>query len=75
MGMGTGIFLFALGAVLRFAVSAQVQGINIHTVGVILMVAGVAAAVVSAFYWQSWGGFRRGTPAATTTVVRERGGL
>ena len=71
MGIGTGIFLFAVGAIMRFAVSVQMQGFNIHTVGVILMIAGVLSAVLSMFFWQSWGGFHRGAREGTV-VVRER---
>lgn len=70
MGIGTGIFFFAIGAILRFAVSAQMQGVNVHTVGVILMIVGGAIAVLSLFFWQTWGGFHRG--ATETTVVRNR---
>lgn len=40
MGIGVGIFLIAVGAVLTFAVEATVSGIDINTVGVILMVVG-----------------------------------
>ena len=71
MGIGTGIFLFVVGAIMRFAVSVQMQGFNIHTVGVILMIAGVLSAVLSMFFWQSWGGFHRGAREGTV-VVRER---
>jgi len=71
MGIGTGIFLFVVGAIMRFAVSVQMQGFNVHTVGVILMIAGVASAVLSMFFWQSWGGFHRGAREGTV-VVRER---
>ena len=70
MGFGTGIFLFAVGAILRFAVSVQTKGFNIHTIGVILMVVGAIAVVLSMIFWQSWGGFRRG--ARRSTVVHER---
>ena len=38
MGIGTSIFLIALGAILRFAVTATVSGISIATVGTILLV-------------------------------------
>ncbi|GAC1367645.1 MAG: hypothetical protein NVSMB32_12670 [Actinomycetota bacterium] len=70
MGIGTGLFLFAVGAILRYAVSVQVQGFNVHMIGVILMVAGVAATILSMFFWQSWGGFHRaGGPGR---VVRQR---
>jgi hypothetical protein len=70
MGIGTGIFLFAVGAIMRFAVSVQTQGFNVHTIGVILMVVGVVTTVLSMFFWQSWGGYRRN--AGERTVVRER---
>ena len=41
MGIGTSIFLIALGAILRFAVTATVSGIEIATVGTILLVVGI----------------------------------
>jgi thiol:disulfide interchange protein len=41
MGIGAGLFLVAIGAVLTFAVNATVSGINIQTIGVILMIVGV----------------------------------
>lgn len=50
MGIGTSIFLIALGAILRFAVNARVSGIDISTVGVILMVAGVIGLLVSLYF-------------------------
>ena len=71
MGIGTGIFLFAVGAIMRFAVSVQMQGFNVHTVGVILMVAGVLTTVLSMVFWQRWGGFHH-VAREGTVVVRER---
>lgn len=47
MGIGTSVFLLAVGAVLAFAVNADVSGIALSTVGVILMIAGVVGLVVS----------------------------
>ncbi|HEX8156980.1 MAG TPA: DUF6458 family protein [Solirubrobacteraceae bacterium] len=47
MGIGTSIFLIALGAILKFAVTASLSGINLATVGVILMVVGVIGLVIS----------------------------
>lgn len=47
MGIGTSIFLLALGAVLAFAVNADVSGISLSVIGVILMVAGVIGLAVS----------------------------
>ena len=49
MGIGTSIFLIALGAVLKFAVTVDVAGIELATVGVILMVAGVLGLLISLF--------------------------
>jgi hypothetical protein len=40
MGIGVSIFFIAVGAILTFAVNAAVSGINIGTVGVILMLVG-----------------------------------
>lgn len=60
MGVGTGLFLIAIGAVLRFAVSVTTSGFNIHTIGVILMIVGAVGLVISFFFWSSWGGFGGG---------------
>jgi hypothetical protein len=40
MGLGVSIFLLATGAILLFAVNADVSGISLDAVGVILLVAG-----------------------------------
>jgi sulfite exporter TauE/SafE len=47
MGLGTSIFLIAVGAILKFAVTATVSGIELATVGVILMVVGIIGLVLS----------------------------
>ncbi len=49
MGIGVSIFLITLGAILRFAISADLIGksVNIHTIGVILMIVGGASALLS----------------------------
>jgi hypothetical protein len=49
MTIGTSIFLIAVGAILKFAVTATVAGIEIQTVGVILMVAGAIGLVIGLF--------------------------
>ena len=67
MGLGVGIFLTAIGAILSFAVSATVSGINIHTVGWILLIVGIAGIVLSMIFWSSWGG--PGGVRRRTTVV------
>jgi hypothetical protein len=38
--IGTSLFLIAVGAILKFAVTAHVEGVDLHAVGVILMVVG-----------------------------------
>ncbi|MGI8731613.1 MAG: DUF6458 family protein [Solirubrobacteraceae bacterium] len=47
MGIGTSIFLIAIGAIFKFAITATVSGISITTVGTILMVAGILGLVIS----------------------------
>jgi Domain of unknown function (DUF6458) len=47
MGIGTSIFLIAVGAILRYAVDFQVTGVEIHTVGLILMIVGIIGLVIS----------------------------
>jgi len=65
MSIGTSIFLIAFGAVLCFAVNADVSGLEISTVGLILMICGIIGLLISLFL------FRR-PPSAERTVVRER---
>jgi Flp pilus assembly protein protease CpaA len=51
MTLGFSLFLLAVGAILRFAVTAEVAGIDLQTVGVILMVVGVLGfAITLALY-------------------------
>jgi beta-lactamase regulating signal transducer with metallopeptidase domain len=50
MPLGTSIFLIAVGAILRYAVTASVSGVSIHTVGLILMIVGAVGLVISLFY-------------------------
>lgn len=59
MGLGTSIFLIAVGAILNFAVSWHANGIDIKTVGAILMIVGAIGLVLSLIFWNSWGGFGR----------------
>jgi hypothetical protein len=47
VGIGTSIFLIAAGAILRYAVDFEITGIEIHTVGLILMLVGIAGLVIS----------------------------
>jgi hypothetical protein len=68
MGIGTSLFLIAVGAILYFAVDADISGLEITTVGVILMVVGVIGLLISLFLLSS---ARRGA-TSERTVVRDR---
>ena len=50
MGIGTSLFLIATGAILKFAVTASVSGIELETVGAILMVIGILGLVIALLY-------------------------
>ncbi|HLF70050.1 MAG TPA: hypothetical protein VI541_03740 [Actinomycetota bacterium] len=55
MSIGASIFLAAVGAILRYAVTipANQNGFNIHTGGVILMIAGGVGLLLSMLFWNS----------------------
>ncbi|MDQ1620367.1 MAG: hypothetical protein QOE19_2936 [Actinomycetota bacterium] len=67
MGIGVSIFLIAVGAILAFAVNADISGLDIAVVGYILMIVGVIGLIMTAFIW----GPRR-TAAPRGEVVEER---
>ena len=55
MGIGVGLFLLAIGAILTFAVEASAEGVNLNTIGIILMIVGGVGLLFSMFVWGSWG--------------------
>ncbi len=57
MGIGVSMFLLAAGAILAFAVEREAEGIDLNTVGVILMVIGGAGLVLSLMMWDRIGGY------------------
>lgn len=60
MGIGGGLFLIAIGAILRFAVPASfAHGIAVHTIGNILMIVGVLGLVLWLLVWGPWSRRRR----------------
>jgi len=75
MGISLSLFFIAVGAILTWAVSADVSGVSIQAVGVILMIVGVLGLVLSLIFWSSWGGFGgardAGGGAAQTTVIKD----
>lgn len=54
MPLGTSIFLIAVGAILRYAVTASTSGINLQTVGLILIIVGIVGVVLSLFWMITW---------------------
>jgi uncharacterized protein DUF6458 len=70
MGIGVSLILIAVGAVLTFAVNATVSGVNIDTIGWILMIIGLVGLLLSLMFWSTWGGFQ-GTTRRRTTYVDE----
>ena len=73
MTIGAGIFLIAVGAILKFATNFHVQGVSIDTIGVILMIAGAAGLILGLFQELVWS--RRTRPVAPGEVpppVEER---
>lgn len=71
MQIGTAIFLIAVGAILRFAVTASASGFSVHTAGTILMVVGGIGLLASLLLTSLWAG-RRDTVAVDRVVVRDR---
>jgi hypothetical protein len=45
--MGASLVLIAIGAILKFAVTTSVSGVNLATVGVVLMAVGIVGLVLS----------------------------
>ena len=69
MGIGVSIFFLAVGAVLAFAVETTVEGLDLQTVGVILMVVGALGVLLSMIFWGSWGGVGTGRRRITEEEI------
>jgi hypothetical protein len=48
--------LIAVGAVLAWAVDVSTSGINLNTVGYILLIVGIIGLLLSLIFWSSWAG-------------------
>jgi hypothetical protein len=48
------IFLIAVGAILRFATHFHIQGLDLRTIGLILMIAGVVGLLIAIWQWAVW---------------------
>jgi Domain of unknown function (DUF6458) len=70
MPLGTSIFLIAVGAILRYAVTTGVEGIDLQTVGLILMIVGIVGLLLSLLYIAAWAP-RRGRVTRERVVERD----
>ncbi len=68
MRLGVSIFFLAVGAILAFAVTKTVSGVDLVTVGWILMGVGALGVLLSMLFWSSFSPYRR-----EQTVVVDRG--
>jgi hypothetical protein len=50
MTIGTSLFLIAVGAILRYAVTTHVSGINVHIAGLVLMIVGAVGLIISLYF-------------------------
>ncbi len=66
MTIGSSIVLIAVGAILKWAVTAHVSGVNLQTVGTILFVLGILGLILSLLYTFMWS---RRQPVDETRVV------
>ncbi len=69
-GIGAGLFLIAIGAILRFAVTGKLSWIRLDVVGVVLMLVGVATLALGLVLYRSR---RRGTEIIQRRIYDEQG--
>jgi hypothetical protein len=72
MALGTSLFLIAVGAILRYAVSDSLSGIDIPTIGLILMFVGIVGLLISLFMMTLWDRDRRRGVVEERRVVDRR---
>jgi hypothetical protein len=56
MGIGVSLILIAVGAILTWAVDVTASGVNVHAIGVILLIVGLVGGILSMIFWSSWAG-------------------
>jgi hypothetical protein len=71
MALGSSLFLLAVGAILAFAVNATVAGVDITTIGVILMVVGLIGILMSMLFFASFAPFYHGEREGRRVVRRD----
>ena len=72
MTIGTSIVLIAIGAILKYAVTADISGVELQTVGTILMIVGILGLVLSLLYTAFWADRTREPPAGPPRDPRYR---
>jgi Domain of unknown function (DUF6458) len=72
MALGTSLFLIAVGAILRYAVSDSLEGIDVPTIGLILMIVGIVGLLISLFTMTLWDRDRRRGVVEERRVVERR---
>jgi hypothetical protein len=56
MGLGVSLILIAVGAILTWAVDVTASGVDVHAIGVILLVVGLVGGILSMIFWSTWAG-------------------
>jgi hypothetical protein len=69
MGLGVSLILIAAGAILTWGVNATVSGVNLDTIGIILMIVGGVGALLALMFWSSFWGPGYYSNRRRTTVV------
>ena len=75
MGVGVGLILIASGAILTWGVNAEVSGLNVTAVGVILLVLGIIIVLLDLMWWRTWSWYAAGPPWRRTTYVHDTPGV
>jgi Domain of unknown function (DUF6458) len=70
MTIGSSIVLMAVGAILKWAVTAHVSWINLQTAGTVLFVLGIVGLILSVLYTFVWSRQHR-TETTRTYVPRD----
>ena len=73
MTIGAAIALIAIGAVLKWAVTAHVNGFDIQTAGTVVFIVGLAGLLLSIIYTFMWSRGSRYPGYGDETVVHRRG--
>jgi hypothetical protein len=59
MSIGASIFLIAVGAIVRYAFTFEIEGVDREALGLILMIAGAVGLAISLLYTLVWSNPRR----------------